>query len=167
VNDLLAQAVKTVEKDGIGETNDRRFERFELRPDQRFDGDGRALFRAVVILLRLVVKSAPGTGVFAIKPYLVLNPQIELDALRARSRVHILHTAEFRRDDKIAVGIEIAGPSGGIRSEQVAALFSTSDCAPAHASPWSALAMVARLNGALVMETKPGFGIRYLVIIKI
>ncbi len=83
VNEALAHAVMVVQDEaaGLGHTG---IQRGELHPDLAFTGDGRALLRAVVILLRMVVKAAPDEASFAVTPSLLFNPRAELNELRAR-----------------------------------------------------------------------------------
>jgi len=167
VNEALAHAVRVVQDDTHGFAGLPRLERGELNPDQTFMGDGRALLRAVVILLRMVLKSAPDAAVFALKPSLLINPLLEYNALKQRRNIRILHTSNFRKDEKAAVAIEISGPAGKMNADKIAALFSLAHPTDSEASPWSAVAMVAKLNGALVVESKPGAVVCYRIILKI
>jgi FixJ family two-component response regulator len=166
VNEVLRHAVGVVQDEaaGLGHTG---IQRGELHPDLAFTGDGRALLRAVVILLRMVVKAAPDEASFAVTPSLLFNPRAELNELRARHQVRILHTPNFRKDDKAAVEIEISGPGGDLTADQIASLFTLADHTRSDASPWSAVAMVAKLEGALVVESKPGARICYRIILRV
>lgn len=166
VNELISYVLRVMHDDYPELTAGKRIESVELKPDQRFTGEGRALFRAVVILLRLVLKSAPaGVGV-TLKPALLLNPAGELQVLKARPYAFILNTPDFRKDDRTALAIEISGPGAELDVKQVAALFSASDLLLEGGPPWSAVAMIAKLNGALVVESKAGM-ICYRIIVRI
>ncbi len=48
-----------------------------------------------------------------------------------------------------------------------ASLFTLADHTRSDASPWSAVAMVAKLEGALVVESKPGARICYRIILRV
>jgi FixJ family two-component response regulator len=166
VNEVLGKAVGVVTEDAAVLSGD-RIERGELRPDVDFTGDGRALLRAVVILLRLVFKSAPKKSVVTVRPVIVPNPRAMLAGLRRSLYARILSTANFRADEGRAVAIEISWPGGGLGPEEVERLFTTMDFPRAGgASPWSALAMVERLNGALVIEALGGH-LQYRILTRI
>ena len=166
VNEVLAKAVGVVTEDAAAPSG-HRIERAELRPDVDFTGDGRALLRAVVILLRLVVKSAPRKAVVSVRPVIVPNPRAMLAGLRRSFYARILSTANFRADEGRAVAIEITWPGGGLGPGEVEKLFTTMDFPRAGgASPWSALAMVERLNGALVVEALGGH-LQYQIVTRI
>jgi len=167
VNEALGHAVRVLQDDTHGLVGFPRIERGELNPDQTFTGDGRALLRAVVILLRMALKSAPDKAVFSLKPTLLINPLLEFNVLKLRRNIRILHTSNFRRDDKAAVAIEISGPAGKMNADKIATLFSLAHPSDSGASPWSAVAMVAKLSGALVVESKPGAVVCYRIILKI
>jgi len=167
VNEVLTHALRIVQDDAHGLTGLRRIERGELIPDRIFMGDGRALLRAVVILLRLALRFSPDKAVLTLKPSLLVNPLLEFNALKGRRHTRILHTPNFRKDDRMAVAIEISGPGGKMNADRIATLFSLADPAVSGTSPWSAVAMVAKLNGALVVESKPNGGVCYRVILKI
>lgn len=166
VNEVLAQAVRIVQSDLTEHGRHQRIECSELRPDQSFIGDGRALLRAVVILTRLLAKTAGPEAVVLVKPSLVINPWIELSALKSRPHARILRTPNFHKEDKTAIAIEIGGPSGGMDADKVSTLFSPTDVALSAASPWSAVAMLAKLNGALIVEAK-GPTLRYRIMIRV
>ena|GEM_PF-1030314 len=165
VNELIGHVMRVLHDDFPELTATKRIERSELKPDQRFTGDGRALFRAMVILLRMVLKAAPEHAIVSLKPTLLLNPVAELQLLKSRAYACILNTPDFRRDDRTAVAIEISGPGAEMDAQQVAALFSTSDLPSAKGLPWSAMAMIAKLHGAMVVESKGGV-VRYRIIIR-
>ncbi len=166
VNEVLAKAVGVVREDAVVISGG-RIERAELRPDVGFTGDGRALLRAVVILLRLVVKSAPKRAVVSVRPVIVPNPRAMLAGLRKSFYARILSTANFSPDEGRAVAVEINWPAGGHGPGEVEKLFTTMDFPRAGgASPWSALAMVERLNGALVIEALGGH-LQYRILARI
>ena len=165
VNEILRHAIGVVRDEAVG-LGHAGVECVELNPDQAFTGDGRALLRAIVILLRMLVKAAPDEGTFTLKPSFLFDPRAELNTLKTRNHVRILHTPNFRKDDTTAIVIEVSGPAGGMNADQIASLFTLSAPARSDASPWSAVAMVAKLNGALVVESKPGSGICYRIILK-
>ena len=156
INEVLAKAVGVVREDAVVLSGS-RIERVELRPDAAFTGDCRALLRAVVILLRLVVKSAPRKAVVSVRPVIVANPRAMLAGLRKSFYSRILSTANFNAGEGRAVAIEISWPGGGLGPGEIEKLFTAMDFPRAGgASPWSALAMVERLNGALVIEALGG-----------
>ena len=166
VNEVLRHAIGVVQDEAVG-LGHAGIECLELNPDQTFTGDGRALLRAIVILLRMVVKGAPEGATFSLKPSFLFDPRAELNALRTRSHVRILHTPNFRRDVTTAVVIEISGPGGAMNADQIASLFTLANPAHSDASPWSAMAMVAKLNGALVVESRHGARVCYRIILKV
>jgi hypothetical protein len=115
-------------------------------------------------LLHLALKSAPSGASVQIRASVVLNPKLELDILKGHAWARILHAPHFVRNTKTAVAVEIFGPAPGVNPEGLARLFSPSDVTRPGTLPWVALAMVARLNGALVVETKAGSAARYRII---
>jgi FixJ family two-component response regulator len=156
VNEVLGKAVGVV-TEYAAVLSGHRIERGELRPDIDFKGDGRALLRAVVILLRLVIKSAPKKAIVSVRPVIVQNPRAMIAGLRRSYYARVLSTANFRAGEARAIAIEISWPGGGLGPSEVEKLFTTMDFPRAGgASPWSALAMVERLNGALVVEALGG-----------
>jgi hypothetical protein len=156
VNGVLSKAVGVVTEDPVVFSG-HRIERGELRPDIDFNGDARALLRVVVILLRLVIKAAPRKAVVSVRPVIVPNPRAMLAGLRKSYYARVLSTANFRADEGRAIAIEINWPGGGLGSGEVEKQFATMNFPrTGGASPWSALAMVERLNGALVVEALGG-----------
>jgi hypothetical protein len=80
-----------------------------------------------------------------------------LAGLRKSYYARVLSTANFRADEGRAIAIEINWPGGGLGSGEVEKQFATMNFPrTGGASPWSALAMVERLNGALVVEALGG-----------
>ncbi len=164
INDILAQAVRIVQDDGAERV---RFERTELRPDARFTGEGRALLRAVVILLRLMVKPASGPTAVTVRPSLLLDPAADLRAYRARPGARIMHTPDFQKDMRIAVAVELCGPVSGFEPEAILQLFSPQPPIHLGPSPWSAVAMLARAGAWLGVECGPGPILRYRIVVKV
>lgn len=164
INEILAQAVRLVQdEDSHGE----RLVRDELTPDAQFAGDGRALFRALVILLRLMLKGMKGAGVVMLKPSLLLNAAREIQAFRTRPGARILHTPNFRADSRVGVAIDLIGSNVAVEPEVIAQLFSPAAPLKAGPSAWSAVAMLARAEALLGVEWNPGMGVRYRVVVKV
>jgi hypothetical protein len=162
LNEVVAKAVGVVMEDAV-EFARQRIERGELRPDVGFTGDARALLRAIVILLRLVIKSAPKRAVVTVQPAVVSNPGAMLAGLRKSPFARILSTANFNAGARQNIAVKIEWPGGGLGPGEVEKLFSSMDFPRVGgASPWSAVAMVARLEGALVVEAL-GERLRYQI----
>jgi FixJ family two-component response regulator len=164
VNEVLSYAVRTVREDpqALGRTF--RIECVELKPDRAVPDDGRALLRAIVVLLRFALESAPPDARVQLTASVVLNPKLELDLLKGRAWAHILRAPNFARNAEPAIAVDIAGPAAGASPESLACLFTPSDVTRCGTPPWVALAMVVRLNGALAVEMKAGGGVRYRII---
>jgi FixJ family two-component response regulator len=164
VNEVLSHAIRIVRDSFPAIAQTRQIECKEIHPDRLVPDDGRALLRAIVVLLHLALKSAPSGASVQIRASVVLNPKLELDILKGHAWARILHAPHFVRNTKTAVAVEIFGPAPGVNPEGLARLFSPSDVTRPGTLPWVALAMVARLNGALVVETKAGSAARYRII---
>ncbi|MGH7997561.1 MAG: response regulator [Opitutaceae bacterium] len=164
INEILAQAVRIVGDEGPEGV---RIVRDELAPDARFAGEGRALLRAVVILLRLMLKALNGSGVVNVRPALMLDVAADLRAFRSRPGVRILHTPNFKRDSRVAVAIDLCGSDVGAEPETIARLFSPAAPLKAGPSAWSAVAMLARAGALLGAEWGSGVGLRYRIVVKV
>jgi len=167
VNGVLAQAARMLRDETPGLGTFQRIDRGELKPDQPMMGDGLVLLGAIAIILRLLVKAAPEQAVFTLKPSMLFNPLLEVKALKARNYVRVLEAPESRKSKGPAVAIEIAGPGGGTTITEIAALFSETDGKNLGAPPCVAAALIAKLNGALIAEAKPGNTLRYRVFVNI
>jgi len=159
INDVVLRAVRVVEADYDEGGSGVLIEKGQLQPDRNYSGDGRALLRAIVVLLRLMAKSGTGRRVVSLKPSLVLNPMTDIKMAGVRGNSRVLRTAKSQKNTGVAVAIEISGPRGGVTADRIATLFSTDGPAVSDASPWSALSMVERIGGSLVVEVKGGVNI--------
>jgi ActR/RegA family two-component response regulator len=167
VNEVLAHAAKAL-RDGSPElVRSRRIECGSIKPDQAIPTDGCALFRAVVILSRLLLESAPAQTAIGLKPSLVFNPSVELNLLKNRPDVRILHALNFSKEDRMAVAIEISGSHRAMDVEKLSTVHPPGDQSLGETALWGALAMVARLNGALMVEAKAGSCIQYRILFRV
>lgn len=163
LNDILGQAVRIVQESGPDSV---RIERASLEPDAQFEGEGRALTRAVVILLRLMAAGVAGPSVLTVVPTQLLRPSAELAAFRNRPGARILHTPNFR-EDGLAVAIDLLGPASAVEPKTLAQLFAPASTPTGGASAWSAAAMLARVGALLGVEWNPGRRLRFRIVVPV
>ncbi len=163
VNALLAQAVRIAQE--APEPSDfGPIECAKLKPDWPLQADGPALLRVIVILHRLLRRSAPAGSLITFRTSIMHQPAVELLLMLARCWTRVLRPAQFSKAEPFALDISVSASLGRTTLAQAAALFEPSDRQPGPSSPWSALALVAKLGGALIAETLPQGNLSYRII---
>ncbi len=161
VNRLLARAGEVV-RDELPATTRVSIER--LDPDHPVRAEGRAVLRAIVILVRLAAEGLP-PGHLTVVPRTVADPAGWLSELRARPHARVLQSGHIRKEGRSGIAIEITAPVREADVDAVAALFALEAPRGPVTSAWSALAMLARAGAALAVENRREAEIRYTVLL--
>lgn len=136
-----------------------------LKPDHPLRAEGRAILRAVTILLRIATGATPG-GRVTVAPSILFNPAFELQMIRARSSARILQAADLKREDRTAIAIDITAPLREADVDALAALFAPDAPRAGAHSAWAALAMLARAGAALAVENRREADVRFTVVLR-
>jgi ActR/RegA family two-component response regulator len=165
VNEALEHAARAAQRAPFPGAPPRPLNLRRLAVDQPIPAEGRALMRAVVILVQFLRRHAPPGAVVSVEARMAPNPGAELARLRGRRGARVLLPPTFAPGGRMAVVVEVAGPLGRTSVERLAELFVRPQPPSSDDSPWSALAMLSRLRGALIMESRPPAGVSYSLVV--
>lgn len=165
LNAMLAEAARQMERDSAEAGGHCPVAPPQLKPDHLLGANGRALLRAVVVLSRLLRSLSPKTFALSLGCRRVHNPAVELRLIRAAGRAAVLCAPDFARERKGGVEVEIAAPGARLGDDRVARLLRETEQPGGGASIADAVALVARLGGALLAEGAPRGGARFRIIL--
>jgi DNA-binding NarL/FixJ family response regulator len=164
VNDLIACAVGVFNAEPSDLRDGREIRSSELNPNQSLGDASSALFRAVVVLLRMALRSAPGGASVVLKPSVMTNPAVELAALRRNGHARVLTDTEFRKGDGAALSIEITTPCRPVTFQSLEAALRDDRVNETPSLVEAAILVCRHMKSALAVELTPPGSTRFTVI---
>jgi DNA-binding NarL/FixJ family response regulator len=165
MNDILLRAVRIVHGDPADLEGGRKVYREELRPNRVIGPHALPLHRSVVALLRLALRAAPAGATVVLRPFMMLDPSMELRLWRLGGRARVLVNPGFRQADRVAFAVEVVTPARPLDLKVLEAALKKEDVSQIPYLLGATLVMCRHMKAALAVELLHPASTRFCIVL--